>query len=147
MTDLCDEEEAAVEARKHINFATEVDPSNPEGWQVISYGCFMCCLIVSSFIFSMKRGLLFFCIFCCHSCHFLSFSMFCFDNFFCISSFLLFLVHCSVLSFLWSSSLWPMVRCQRSALVCNDWRMHNYASHLLLLTPSCRHPSMLNDDH
>ena len=35
MTDLCDEEEAAAEARKHINFATEVDPSNPEGWQVI----------------------------------------------------------------------------------------------------------------
>ena len=41
MTDLCDEEEAAAEARKHINFATEVDPSNPEGWQVISHGCFM----------------------------------------------------------------------------------------------------------
>ena len=36
MTDLCDEEEAAVEARKHINLATEVDPSNPEGWQVQS---------------------------------------------------------------------------------------------------------------
>ena len=35
MTDLCDEEEAAAEARKHINRATEVDPSNPEGWQVI----------------------------------------------------------------------------------------------------------------
>ena len=35
MTDLCDEEEAAAEARKHINHATEVDPSNPEGWQVI----------------------------------------------------------------------------------------------------------------
>ena len=34
MTDLCDVEEAAVEARKHINLATEVDPSNPEGWQV-----------------------------------------------------------------------------------------------------------------
>ena len=37
MTDLCDEEEAAAEARKHINLATEVDPSNPEGWQVKSY--------------------------------------------------------------------------------------------------------------
>jgi len=36
MTDLCDEEEAAVEARKHINFATEVDPSNPEGWQALA---------------------------------------------------------------------------------------------------------------
>ena len=34
MTDLCDEEEAAAEAKKHINLATEVDPSNPEGWQV-----------------------------------------------------------------------------------------------------------------
>merc|ERR1712032_1602627 len=28
--------EAAVEARKHINFATEVDPSNPEGWQALA---------------------------------------------------------------------------------------------------------------
>merc|ERR1712198_336430 len=36
MTDLCDEEEAAVEARKHINLATEVDPSNPEGWQALA---------------------------------------------------------------------------------------------------------------
>ena len=34
MTDLCDEEEAAAEAKRHINLATEVDPSNPEGWQV-----------------------------------------------------------------------------------------------------------------
>merc|ERR1712130_736572 len=36
MTDLCDEEEAAAEARKHINLATEVDPSNPEGWQALA---------------------------------------------------------------------------------------------------------------
>ena len=42
MTDLCDEEEAAAEARKHINFATEVDPSNPEGWQVIRHGSYCC---------------------------------------------------------------------------------------------------------
>ena len=36
MTDLCDEEEAAAEARKHINLSTEVDPSNPEGWQALA---------------------------------------------------------------------------------------------------------------
>merc|ERR550532_1240824 len=36
MTDLCDEEVAAAEARKHINLATEVDPSNPEGWQALA---------------------------------------------------------------------------------------------------------------
>ena len=35
MTDLCDEQEAAAEAKRHINLATEVDPSNPEGWQVL----------------------------------------------------------------------------------------------------------------
>ena len=49
MTDLCDEEEAAAEARKHINLSTEVDPSNPEGWQVMSYLLslleFCCCLM------------------------------------------------------------------------------------------------------
>jgi len=36
MTDLCDEEEAAAEAKRHINLATEVDPSNPEGWQALA---------------------------------------------------------------------------------------------------------------
>merc|ERR1712037_990439 len=36
MTDLCDEEEAAAEAKKHINLSTEVDPSNPEGWQALA---------------------------------------------------------------------------------------------------------------
>ena len=49
MTDLCDEEEAAAEARKHINHATEVDPSNPEGWQVLrtTERCQLClCMIV-----------------------------------------------------------------------------------------------------
>ena len=49
MTDLCDEEEAAAEAKRHINLATEVDPSNPEGWQVLMpiERCQLClCMIV-----------------------------------------------------------------------------------------------------
>ena len=49
MTDLCDEEEAAAEAKRHINLATEVDPSNPEGWQVLrtTERCQLClCMIV-----------------------------------------------------------------------------------------------------
>ena len=49
MTDLCDEEEAAAESKRHINLATEVDPSNPEGWQVLrtTERCQLClCMIV-----------------------------------------------------------------------------------------------------
>lgn len=33
LTDLCDEPEAEVEARRLVTLATQADPGNPEGWQ------------------------------------------------------------------------------------------------------------------
>ena len=35
LTDLCDEPEAEAEARRLVTLATQADPGNPEGWQVV----------------------------------------------------------------------------------------------------------------